>query len=114
MAAYPEGSAVGDANWEVGKDGEEPVRRGGAEGEVVGNFMDGEEEVLVGCCADDVGGEEEREGENCGISKAYGTGQLQCYDPEDHILGQWLRPAEFGDLGIVSQRYEACGEFGKC
>lgn len=63
-AAYSEGSAVRDTDWEVGEDGEEPVRGRGAEGEVVGDFMDGEEEVLVGCCTDDVGGEEEREREN--------------------------------------------------
>lgn len=61
MAAYSEGCTVGYANWDVGEDGEEAVRGGRAEGEVMRDFMDGEEEVLVGCCTDDVGGEEERD-----------------------------------------------------
>ena len=72
--AYSEGGAVGDADWEVGEDGEEAVRGGGAEGEVMRDFMDREEEILVGRCADDVGGQEERQGEDCGISKAYCAG----------------------------------------
>lgn len=51
-----EGGGVGDADGDVGEDGEEAVGEGGAEGEVVAYFVDGEEAVLVGGCADYVGG----------------------------------------------------------
>lgn len=40
---YPKGSAVWQANGQVGKDGKEPVGHGRPEGEVVRDLMDGEE-----------------------------------------------------------------------
>lgn len=55
----PEGGAVGDANGQVGEDGEDAVSERRAEGQIVRDLVDGQEEVLVGCGADDVGGEEE-------------------------------------------------------
>lgn len=42
-----EGGAVGGADGQVGDDGEEPVREGGPEGEVVADLVDREEQVLV-------------------------------------------------------------------
>ena len=46
-----EGSAIRDPDGKIGEHGEEPVGGLGAEGKIVGDFMDGEEEVLVGGCA---------------------------------------------------------------
>ena len=51
-----ERGGVGDSDGEVGEDGEEAVGERGFEGEVVGYFVDGEEEVLVRGRADGVGG----------------------------------------------------------
>ncbi len=51
-----ERGGVGDSDWEVREDGEEAVGERGFEGEVVGYFVDGEEEILVRSCADGVGG----------------------------------------------------------
>ena len=44
---YPERSAVWDANGQVRKDGEQAVGQRRAEGQVVGDLVDCEEEVLV-------------------------------------------------------------------
>lgn len=63
-----EGGGVGDADGDVGEDGEEAVGQGGAEGEVVADFVDREEAVLVGGRADDVGCEEELPGEKGGVA----------------------------------------------
>ena len=57
--AYPESSAIWDSNGKVGEDGEESIRERGFEGEVVGDFVDGQEEILVRCCTNDVGCKEE-------------------------------------------------------
>lgn len=54
-----EGGGVWDANGDIREDGEEAVRERRAESEVVADFVDGEETVLVGGCADNVGCEEE-------------------------------------------------------
>lgn len=50
-----EGGGVGDADGDVGEYGEEAVGERGAEGQVVADFVDREEAVLVCGCADDVG-----------------------------------------------------------
>ena len=63
-----EGGGVGDADGDVGEDGEEAVGQGGAEGEVVADFVDGQEAVLVCRRADDVGCEEELPGEKGGVA----------------------------------------------
>ena len=49
--------------------------------------MDGEEEVLVRGRADDVGGEEEGEGEHGGVAERDGAGQLESDDAEDAVFG---------------------------
>ena len=50
------GGGVGEADGEVSEYGEETVWKGIAEGEVVRDFVDCEEEVLVCGGADEVGG----------------------------------------------------------
>jgi len=60
--------------------------------------MDGEEEVLVGCCADDVGGEEERPREEGGVAKGVGAEGLEADDCEDEGNSQGFRAAELEDL----------------
>lgn len=44
---YPERGTVWGADGQVGKDGEQAVGHGRLEGEIVRDFVDGEEEVLV-------------------------------------------------------------------
>lgn len=50
----PEARAVRQPDGQVGEDGEQPVCQRGSEGQVVADFMDREEEVLVRGRADDV------------------------------------------------------------
>lgn len=54
-----EACRVGDADWEVGEDGEETIVYRGSKGEVMTDFVDGQKEVLVGRGSNEVGGEEE-------------------------------------------------------
>jgi hypothetical protein len=53
-----ERGAVGDADGQVGEDGDDAVGQRRAEGQVVRDLVDGEEEVLVRRGADDVGSQE--------------------------------------------------------
>ena len=100
--AYAERSAVGEPDGDVGEDGEDPVGGRGAEGQVVGDFVDGEEEVLVRGRADNVGGQGEGEGQHGGVAERDGAGQLQSDDAEDVVLGQGFGAAELRDLVCVS------------
>ncbi len=95
---HSECGAVGDADGEVREYGKEPVGERRAEGKVVGDFVDGEEEVLVGGRADDVGCEQEWPGEDGGRAEEVGAGYLERDDCEDDVFGQWLGTAELGDL----------------
>ena len=52
---YSERCTVWDSNGEIGEDCKESVRQRRLEGEVVGDLMNGKEEVLVCCCTNDVG-----------------------------------------------------------
>lgn len=60
---YLEGGRVGDTDGKVRKDSERLVRPNTLEGEVVCDFVDGEEEVVVGSTPNHVGGEEEYGGQ---------------------------------------------------
>lgn len=62
--------AVGDADGKVGEYGKEAVGRWILEGQVMGDFMNSKEQILVRRCADDVSCEKERDGENWSGSKA--------------------------------------------
>ncbi len=58
-STYAERSAIRDPNWQIRNHGNGSVELGRPEGKVVTYLVDGEEEVLVCGCADDVGREEE-------------------------------------------------------
>lgn len=66
------------------------------------DFVDGEEEVLVGGSADDVGCEEERPGEEGGVTQGVGAEYLEGDDCEDEREGQRLGAAKLEDLGSLS------------
>ena len=102
-----EGGGVGDSDGEVGEDGQEAIGERGFEGEVVGDFVDGEEEVLVCCGAYYVGGEEKGPGEEGGVAEGVGAGDLQGDDGEDEGDGEGFGAAEFEDLSqgmLVNER----------
>ena len=73
---YSECSAIWDADREVRDDGKEPVRERRFEREVVRDLMDSEEEVLICRRADDVGRQEEREGEDGRVAEEGGAEDL--------------------------------------
>ena len=60
--------------------------------------MYGEEEVLIGSCTRDVGGEKKGHRKDGLMSKSSSTTKLKRNDSENNILGQWLGPTEFGYL----------------
>lgn len=52
---HSEGRRVWYANRYIGNDGKQTVGQWALKGQVVRDFVDGEEEILVRSCADDVG-----------------------------------------------------------
>jgi len=96
--AHPEGGTVRHADGQVREDGEEAVGLRGAEGEVVGDFVDGEEEVLVRGGTEDVAYGPELPGPEGGLAEVPGPEDLHRDDAGDDILCQGLGTAELGDL----------------
>ena len=50
------------------------------EGEIVTNFMDRKKEILVGCCTNNIGCDEESKGEERSRTKCNGNKELKCYN----------------------------------
>ena len=63
-----EGGGVGDADGEIGEDGEEAVVKRGPEREIMGDLVDGKEQILIRACSKDVCGEEEARGKDGGMA----------------------------------------------
>ena len=98
LGANSEGSAVRDANGQVCKDCDQAVGRRVAEGEVVRDLVNCEEQVLVRCRTDNVRREEERPREDRCVPKEVGCRNLYRNNKEDHVFRKRLRAAELGDL----------------
>lgn len=96
---YSERSAIGEADGQVCKDGEQPIGQGGSEGQVVGDLVDGEEEVLVRRRAKNVRHGPELPRPERRVPEEVCEEKLEGHDEEDYVFGQWLRAAELGDLG---------------
>lgn len=71
--------------------------------------MDGEEEVLIGGGADDIGGQEKWEGEEGAVTQTDCTCHLQRYHSQNDVFGQWLGSAELGDLGKKQSQLQGLG-----
>lgn len=69
---YSEGSTVWDTDGEIGKDGEEAIGEAGFESEIMGDFVNGEEKVLIGGCANDVCSEEKGPRDGVSVAEAIG------------------------------------------
>lgn len=82
----PEGGAVRDADGQVREDGEYPVCQRRLKGEIVGDLVDGEEEVLVGRGADDVGCEEEAPRQHGRVAEEVRAEQLYGHDEGDDVF----------------------------
>lgn len=100
--AYSKCSAVGQANWEVCDNSEKSIAERGLEGQVVGNLMNRQKEVLVCSGANDVGREKKLEGKYGRILQAYCTDQLEQQHQEDKVFGQRLRSAKLRYLICMS------------
>lgn len=98
ITTHFEGCGVRDADGKVSEDSECLVGKEGAKGEVVGDFVDGEEEVLVGGAAEDVGGGEELPMQRMRVPQKPRGAQLRADDEENDPLGQWLVAHELRDL----------------
>lgn len=64
----PEGSTIWETNRQIREYSENTVRKRGPKGKIVGYLMDGQESILICCCSNDIGGEEERPREDRGFS----------------------------------------------
>ena len=93
-------SGVGKANGQVGEDGEEPVCQWGAEGQIVADLVDSEEQVLVGGCANYICGEEVGGGEDRCRAESVGTDELEGHDSEDEIFRERLGAAKSGHFRV--------------
>jgi hypothetical protein len=65
----------------------------------VGDFMDGEEQVLVGSGPEDVGNGPVLEREEGCVAEVVCEGDLESDDTGDDVLCQGFMAAELGDLG---------------
>jgi len=104
-----EGSAVRDANGQVCEDGEDAIGQRRAEGQVVGYLVDGKEEVLVGCRADDVCCEEEGPGQHGRVAEEEGAEDLYRHDEQDDIFGERLGAAKLGYLRQLAGEQQESG-----
>lgn len=95
---HAERGTVGDADGQVGDNGEQAVGERAPKGQVVRDFVDGEEQVLVGGGAEDVGDGPEPEGPEGRVAKGAGEQDLEGDDAGDDVFGQRLGPAELCDL----------------
>lgn len=82
----PERSTVGQPDRKVGEDGKEAVGQGRPESEVVGDLMDGQEEILVRGGANDVGDRPELQGPEGRVSEEVGAKDLKGNDAGDDIF----------------------------
>lgn len=62
------------------------------------DLVDGQEQVLVGGGAEDVGDGPELPGEEGSVAQEMGEEQLEADDSSNDVLGQRLGTAELGDL----------------
>lgn len=68
----------------------------------MGDFVDREEQVLVGGRAHDVGDAPEGPGEERRVAEEDGRDDLEGDDTEDDVFGQGFMAAELGDLVRLS------------
>lgn len=69
-------SGIGQANGEIREDGEESIVYGRPKGQVVADFVDGKEEVLICRGPDNVGREKEGPGEHSRVPQQGGADNL--------------------------------------
>lgn len=58
------------------------------------DFVNSQEQILVGRCADKVRGAQEFPGEKGRVAEQVGAQDLQADDEQDEVFGQRLWPAE--------------------
>lgn len=106
--AYPERRAVRHANGQVRKDREQPVGQRRPESQVVRDLVDGQEEILVRCRANNVSHRPELPRPEFRVAQEVGAGDLYGDDEGDDVLGQGLGAAELGDLCSAKGRVSIC------
>jgi hypothetical protein len=97
---YSERGRVGDADWQVRDDSEKAVCETRFERKVVRDFVNGQEQVLVGGGSNDVGREPKAPGPERSVAEEVGTGALEAYHGEDQGNCQGLGSAEFEHLRV--------------
>ena len=98
MRSHLERHGVRDANGEVGDHGKILVGFDALECEVMGDLVDGQEEVLVGRSSDGVGREDEHRGPEGGVPKPVSGAQLDANDQKHDVFRERFIAHEFDDL----------------
>ena len=101
--AYPEAGTVRNPYGKVGHARKQPVGQGGAKCEVVADFMDGQEEILVCGCAEDVGNHPELPRKECRLAQVVSEARLEGNNGEDGPFGQRFGAAQLGHLLMLER-----------
>lgn len=81
---HPEGSTVWQSNRDIGKDGQHTVRQRRPEGQIVGDLMNSEEQILVRRSSNHVCRSQESPVKDRGIAEEVRAGQLDRHDKENN------------------------------
>lgn len=103
---------VRDTDRDVGNDGKTLVGPDRFQCEVVGDFVNGEKDVLVGCASDNVGGKEHGEGEGMVRLEIKRERQLEAEDGKDKRKGDGSRTHELSDFWVRFQYSNTPGPVG--
>lgn len=95
---YPERSTVWQPDWKIGKDCKQPVCKWRLEGQIMGDLVDGQEQVLVCSGSNHVGCSQELPVEDRGVAEQVGTEELDGYDEEDNPFCKRLGAAQLRNL----------------
>jgi hypothetical protein len=99
-STHPEGSTVWQSDRNVCKDSQHTVGQWRPEGQIVGDLMNSEEQVLVRRSSNHVCRSQEAPVKDRGIAEEVRAGQLDRHNEENNPFCQGLRAAELGDLKV--------------
>lgn len=97
---HPECSTVWQSYGNVCEDGQHAVGQGRPEGQIVGDLMNSQEQVLVRRSSNHVRRSQETPVKDRGIAEEVRASQLDRHNEENNPFRQGFRAAEFGDLKV--------------
>lgn len=98
MGQHLKHGTVWDTDGQVGKYRKRLVRHDTLERQVVRNFVNSKEQIMVESAANSIRAEYERQREGFRIPEQNGYQNLSSDNTEYNPLGQWFVPHQFDDL----------------